>query len=114
MYSTPKAGHEAGISGLFLTTWFPAQSHRMLDSFFCRSFRLPRQCFHLVVDYIARFLVHAIDEQHTIEMIDFMLNAARKESVAFQHMRHAALVLEIRNDRIRTLDVARSEEHTSE
>jgi hypothetical protein len=46
-----------------------------------------------VVELRARSAVHPVDEEHAVEVIHLVLDAAGEEAVAGELVRHAALIL---------------------
>ena len=58
------------------------------------------------IDFRAHLFLHPIDEEHSIEMVGLVLNAASEQPITPQNMRHSVLIMEFCGDRIGTRYVA--------
>lgn len=74
--------------------------------------RLRNGCFgfvfefpELVFDFAARFFAHAIDEEDSVQVIDFVLDAASKNAVAFENVRISVDVLVFQANPIGAFDI---------
>src|SRR5690606_33973531 len=56
------------------------------------------QLLDVVVDAAGGFFGHAVEEERAVEMIGFVLDTARKEAVATQHVRRAGDILKLHLD----------------
>src|SRR5690625_5201722 len=64
------------------------------------------QFLNLRLDRFSSFFAHSIDEEDAVQMIDFVLDAAGEEAVAFEDVRSAVRILKFDSNRIAALYIS--------